>query len=99
MKQFTTQTLVFNLPGHRSLLDAAKVLSVYIVGNCALDFGKEDVQIDGETIAVPLTQGQTGALGPGNIKVEITIGMEDGSTFKTNTIRTSIEEALRKETL
>lgn len=99
MKQFTTQKLVFNLPGHGSLLEVSKVLSVYIVGNCTLDFSKDEVEIEGETITVPLSQGQTGALGPGNIKVEITIGMEDGSTFKTNTIRTSIEEALRKETL
>lgn len=99
MKQYTTPDLEICLPGAAELLETCSLLSVYIKGNCSLDFDKEDVRVDGEMIYVHLSQGQTGSLGPGNIALEITLGFPDGTTLKSQTIRTTIEEALRKETL
>lgn len=99
MKQYTTTNLEIRLDGAAGILADCKVLSVYIKGNVAIDFSKDEVDIDNDVITVHLSQGDTGRLGPGAIYVEVTIGLDDGSTYKSNTLTTTIDEALRKDTL
>lgn len=99
MKQYTTPDITILLPGAADLLGAATLIVVTLKGKRTIDLVKDDLTVEGETITFRLTQGQTGTLGPGTVKYEVTLGFADGTTMKTETDRFTINEALRKETL
>lgn len=99
MKQYTTSNVTVRLKGADQLIAGASLISACFKGNVKIDFDKSQLKLSGDTITIPLTQGQTGKLGPGRVELEITLGFPDGTTLKSETFEIRIKEAVRKETL
>lgn len=84
------------LDGAQDLLkDAARVI-VTIKGRQIIE---KTPTIDRGILSFTLTQEETAILGVGTVQMEVSILTVDGYVLKSNTIKTSIEAALRRETM
>lgn len=84
------------LDGAQDLLkDAARII-VTIKGRQIIE---KTPTIDRGILSFTLTQEETAILGVGTVQMEVSILTVDGYVLKSNTIKTSIEAALRRETM
>lgn len=95
-KEYTTPMIDIALDGAQDLLkDAARVI-VTIKGRQIIE---KTPTIDRGILSFTLTQEETAILGVGTVQMEVSILTVDGYVLKSNTIKTSIEAALRRETM
>ena len=95
-KEYTTPMIDIALDGaQEALRDAAKVI-VTIKGRQTIE--KEPI-IDRGILSFALKQEETAILGVGTLLMEVTILTKDGFVLKSNTVKTTIEAALRKEVI
>lgn len=95
-KEYTTPMIDIALDGaQEALRDAVKVI-VTIKGRQTIE--KEPV-IDRGILSFALKQEETAILGVGTILMEVSILTKDGYVLKTNTIKTTIEAAIRREVM
>lgn len=96
MKQYTTPTINVRMEGYGDVLSSADIIVVTVSD------GTTDIDliptIDSETLTVTLTQEQTASLEVGPIFVEVTISVM-GHVFKSKTMKTRMEEAIRDEVM
>lgn len=94
IKEYTTPTIDISLDGaHEALANAARVI-VTLKGRQTIE---KEPAIDRSILSVSLTQEETAILGVGPVLIEATILTQDGCVLKSDTIRTTIDAAVRKE--
>lgn len=96
MKQYTTPTVRITIPQREDLLSVADTIIV-TASDGTTDIDLEPT-IDGDTVTVTLTEQQTTQLEVGPILFEVTIKWGE-QVFKTKTVKTRMEEAVREEVL
>lgn len=95
-KEYTTPMIDIALDGAQDLLkDAARVV-VTIKGRQTIE---KEPTIDRGILSFSLTQEETAILGVGTVQMEVSILTVDGYVLKSNTVKTTIEAALRRETM
>ncbi len=95
-KEYTPPMIDIPLDGAQDLLkDAARVV-VTIKGRQVIE---KTPTIDRGILSFSLTQEETAILGVGTVQMEVSILTVDGYVLKSNTIKTTIEAALRRETM
>ena len=95
-KEYTTPMIDIALDGaQEALRDAVKVI-VTIKGRQTIE--KEPI-IDRGILSFALKQEETAILGVGTVLMEVTILTKDGYVLKSNTVKTTIEAALRREVI
>lgn len=99
-KEYTTEILpiVIDHPDAEHLLSDAKRIVVSVRGRKLYEFEGNQVQVLGNTVAVRLSQGQMAGLYGTRVKIEVTLALPFGAVRKTETLVTTIGEAVRKET-
>ena len=96
IKEYTTPTIDIALEGAQDLLkDAARVV-VTVKGRQVIE---KAPTVDRGILSFSLTQEETAILGVGTVQMEVSILTADGYVLKSNTIKTTIEAALRRETM
>ena len=89
-------TIDIALDGAQEVLkDAARVI-VTIKGRQTIE---KEPTIDRGILSFSLTQEETAILGVGTVQMEVSILTVDGYVLKSNTIKTTIEAAIRRETM
>ena len=95
-KEYTTPMIDIALDGAQDALrDAVKVI-VTIKGRQTIE--KEPI-IDRGILSFALKQEETAILGVGTVLMEVSILTKDGYVLKSNTVKTTIEAALRREVM
>lgn len=95
-KEYTTPMIDIALDGaQEALRDAVKVI-VTIKGRQTIE--KEPV-IDRGILSFSLKQEETAILGVGTVLMEVSILTKDGYVLKSNTVKSTIEAAIRREVM
>ena len=71
---------------------------VTLKGRKTLNLEGERVVIDQDRLIVRLSQAESAALGPGDVKAEATLAMPHGTVLKTVTLGFDISKAIRRQT-
>lgn len=95
-KEYTTPTIDIALEGAQEAIAAAQKIIVTLKGRQTLE--KIPV-VDRSILSISLTQQETAILGVGTVLIEVTLLTVDGVVLKSNTIKTTIDAAVRKEVL
>jgi hypothetical protein len=91
----TTPTLSFKLPFEISLLEVLYI-SMSQNGNVVIEKEISDCSIDGNTLAIKLTQEDTlKFLYGSNVKIQIRAKTKEGEAIASNIITTSVENILK----
>ena len=96
MKQYTTPTINVRMEGYGDVLASADTI-ILTVSDGVTDIDLVP-SVDNETLTVTLTQEQTASLSVGSILIEVTISVM-GHVFKSKTLKTRMEEAVREEVM
>lgn len=97
MKEYTTPRVTILLRGASRLLAAAEEVVVSAKsGKTRID---KNGEVESESVHVTYTQDETARFLPGTILFEVTIKTPDGSVVKSETVRTTLHEAVRREVL
>ena len=95
-KEYTTPMIDIALDGAQDALrDAVKVI-VTIKGRQTIE---KEPTIDRGILSFSLKQEETAILGVGTVLMEVSILTKDGYVLKSNTVKTTIEAALRREVM
>ena len=94
MKQYTTPTIQVTITGAEELLAAADDI-ILTVSDDVTDIDL-NVTLDGDTVTAIMSELQTAQLQAGTVYVEVTIKI-DNKVFKTKTLKTKLQEAIRNE--
>lgn len=95
-KEYTTPMIDIALDGaQEALRDAVKVI-VTIKGRQTIE---KEPTIDRGILSFALKQEETAILGVGTVLMEVSILTKDGYVLKSNTVKTTIEAALRREVM
>lgn len=94
MKQYTTPTIQVTITGAEELLAAADDI-ILTVSDDVTDIDL-NVTLDGDTVTAIMSELQTAQLQAGTVYVEVTIKIDD-KVFKTKTLKTKLQEAIRNE--
>ena len=95
-KEYTTPMIDIALDGaQEALRDAVKVI-VTIKGRQTIE---KEPAIDRGILSFTLKQEETAILGVGTVLMEVSILTKDGYVMKSNTVKTTIEAAIRREVM
>jgi len=95
-KEYTTPMIDIALDGaQEALRDAVKVI-VTIKGRQTIE---KEPTIDRGILSFSLKQEETAILGVGTVLMEVSILTKDGYVMKSNTVKSTIEAALRREVM
>lgn len=95
-KEYTTPMIDIALDGAQEALRDAEKVIVTIKGRQTIE--KEPI-IDRGILSFGLKQEETAILGVGTVLMEVTILTKDGYVLKSNTVKTTIEAAIRREVM
>lgn len=98
MKEYTTPAFAIKLCNADWLISNAKRSVVSIKGNRIVTLESDRHTIVDGVLYFELTQGETGALGNGQVDIEVTITCNDGFTAKSPTMSVHLDRAIRRET-
>lgn len=96
IKEFTTPMIDIALEGAQDLLRDARRVIVTIKGRQTVE---KTPAIDRGILSFSLTQEETAILGVGTVQMEVTVLTVDGYVLKSNTIKSTIEAAIRREVM
>lgn len=97
MKEYTTPRVTIVMRGAGKLLEKAEtVLITAKNGKAHID---KPAEINGESVSALYTQDETASFAPGTILFEVTIKMPDGTVMKSETVKSTMREAVRREVL
>lgn len=95
-KEYTTPTIDIAVDGIQDLLPDAKRIIVTLKGRQTIE---KEPSIERSILSISLTQQETAILGVGTILIEVTVQTSDGFVLKSETIKTTIEAAIRREVM
>lgn len=95
-KEYTTPMIDIALDGAQDALRDAEKVIVTIKGRQTIE--KEPI-IDRGILSFSLKQEETAILGVGTVLMEVSILTKDGYVLKSNTVKTTIEAAIRREVM
>lgn len=96
IKEYTTPMIDIALEGAQDLLRDASRVIVTIKGRQTIE---KTPAIDRGILSFSLTQEETAILGVGTVMMEVTVMTADGYVLKSNTIKSTIEAAIRREVM
>ena len=94
MKEYTTPTIDIALEGAADALADAQAIIVTLKGRQTIE---KTPSVDRSILSITLTQQETAILGVGTVLIEVTILTVGGAVLKSDTIKTTIQAAVRKE--
>ena len=95
-KEYTTPMIDIALDGAQDALRDAEKVIVTIKGRQTIE--KEPI-IDRGILSFSLKQEETAIFGVGTVLMEVSILTKDGYVLKSNTVKTTIEAAIRREVM
>ena len=96
IKEYTTPMIDIALENAQDVLRDASRVVVTIKGRQTIE---KEPAIDRGILSFSLTQEETAILGVGTVMMEVTVLTVDGYVLKSNTIKSTIEAALRREVM
>lgn len=97
MVQATTPTFVLTLPETVDLSQAANIYFSLHQKNVLIEKSNNDLTVEGQTVSVYLTQGETLQLAPGMAKIQLNWTYPNGARACSNIVSVSVSENLLKE--
>ena len=94
MKEYTTPTIDIALEGAADAIADAQAIIVTLKGRQIIE---KTPGVDRSILSITLTQQETAILGVGTVLIEVTILTVGGAVLKSDTIKTTIQAAVRKE--
>lgn len=94
MKEYTTPTIDIALEGAADAIADAQAIIVTLKGRQTIE---KTPGVDRSILSITLTQQETAILGVGTVLIEVTILTVGGAVLKSDTIKTTIQAAVRKE--
>lgn len=94
MKEYTTPTIDIALEGAQDVIADAQAIIVTLKGRQTIE---KTPTVDRSILSVTLTQQETAILGVGTVLIEVTLLTVGGAVLKSDTIKTTIQAAVRKE--
>ena len=94
MKEYTPPTIDIALEGAADAIADAQAIIVTLKGRQTIE---KTPGVDRSILSITLTQQETAILGVGTVLIEVTILTVGGAVLKSDTIKTTIQAAVRKE--